>query len=168
MYQIRHIKAGDAAAEIMMHMIVDGGWWWIHADEDEGFRMARLNTPSGDRLAKSCSPSLTGPYDASVGVESLALALRKAQNLERTDAFGMPRRTAGAPESYEMANVRSRVLELMDGASLTTHDVSVQCGVNGKVAPAAIAVLLKRGAIVRSDEVHPSRFRRGYYWRKVA
>lgn len=168
MYQIRHIKAGDAAAEIMIHMMMDGGWWWIHADEDEGFRMARINTPAGDRLAKSGSPSLTGPYDASMVIDSLALALRRAQNAERTNSFGLPRRTPGAPENHELANLRSRVLKMIDGTSLTTHDISARCGISGKVARDAIAVLSKRGEIVRTGEIQRNRFQKAYYWRKVA
>ena len=159
MYQVRHTKAGDAAAEILMKM--GNGWWWIHADEDEGFRMARVNSPEGDRLAKSGSPSLAGPFNRDTDLMTLANELLKAQRAE----YVKEKKVYPVMGKSSLVAIRTMVLEALEDQAMTLQDMAKHCGTSTMEVSMAINTLRKYGRIVPRDEGVERRAGRAQYWR---
>lgn len=166
MYQIRHTKPADAAAQILMTIMKEGGYWWVHADEDEGFRMARLDTPYGDRLAKSGSPSLAGPFSRDTDLVTLSSELHKAQRAE----IGIHMSTSVrriAPKS-RLDGIRETVLAAMEDQSLTVHHMAELCHTSCAEIHDAINPLRRYKRIVKTNQVMRVGKHTMYYWRKVA
>jgi len=163
MYQVRHTKAADAAAEILMRM--GHSWWWIHADEDEGFRMARMNSPEGDRLAKSGSPSLAGPFNRETDLFTLTRELHKSQQAEyiKTNYRILP--VLGKARLIEL---RQTIMDALEDQSMTVHQMADLCGTTPAEVCTAINPLRKYGRIVATGREVTVRGGRAFYWTKAA
>lgn len=166
MYQVRHTKAGDAAAEILMKM--GNGWWWIHADEDEGFRMARVNSPEGDRLARSGSPCLVGPYNASVSLIELIDVLRKAQAAEASKyATGL--RVPFHERDFEgPKRLREQIKVALEDQDMTIPQMADLCQVKIQDVKIAIRLLIERGEVKRGAVARVGVGAKLNYWKRVA
>jgi hypothetical protein len=166
MYKVRHTKAADAAAEILMRM--GHSWWWIHADEDEGFRMARMNSPEGDRLARSGSPCLVGPYSANVSLFELVASLSKAQGAESSKR-SMGIRTPFHERDFEgPKKLRENIMQALDAEHLTMPQMADLFQVRIEDVKSAIRLLIDNGKVVRDGVAKIGYGGKLHYWRKVA
>ena len=165
MYQIRHTKPAYAAAQILMTIMKEGGYWWVHADEDEGFRMARLGTPYGDRLAKSGSPSLAGPFGRDTDLVTLIDELHKAQRAEYVKNVFKPYPILGKARLIEL---RQTIMDALEDQPMTVHQMADLCGTTTFEVATAINPLRKYGRIVPQGNVVAVRGGRAFYWQKAA
>lgn len=165
MYQIRHIKPIDAAAEILLAITKEGGYWWVHADEDEGFRLVRLGMPYGDRLARSGSPSLAGPFDRSMDLQTMANELHKAQQAEYVKNIFRPHVPLGKTRLIEL---RQTIMDALEDQPMTVHQMADLCGTTTFEISMAINPLRKYGRIVPEGKEVSVRGGRAFYWKRAA
>lgn len=165
MYQISHTKPAEAAAQILMIITKEGGYWWVHADEDEGFRLVRLGTPYGDRLAKSGSPSLTGPFDRSMDLQTMADELHKAQQAEYVKNIFRPYVTLGKARLIEL---RQTIMSALEDQPMTVHQMAALCGTTTFEISTAINPLRKYGRIIPEGKEVSVRGGRAFYWKRAA
>lgn len=165
MYQISHTKPAEAAAQILMTITKEGGYWWVHADEDEGFRMASMNSADGNRLARSGSPSLAGPFDKSVDIETLAKEIHKAQRIEFRTPPPYGTRTNAR---HDLVAMRQTILDALVDQDMTVKDMAVVCGATAVDIQSAINTLRKYGRIKKAGRAERVQGGVMNYWKRAA
>ncbi|AHX16124.1 hypothetical protein CH75_04795 [Dyella jiangningensis] len=168
MYQIRHTKPADAAAQILMTITKEGGYWWVHADEDEGFRMAKLGSLYGDQLARSGSPCLTGPYSADISLDALIIALRKAQAAESSKhAIGL--RIPFHERDFEgKKRIRDQIMTALDSQAMTVPQMADLFQARIEDVKVAMRLLVSRKEVERAGVARSGVGAKLNFWRKVA
>jgi hypothetical protein len=166
LFQITNRYFNPAATEMIEIMTIHDGYWWIHVDGSEGFRMARVHSVWGDMFARSASPSLIGPYDASVRREDLLKELDRVFYVENN----RPRPKLGRKSGDGLNNqvLRELISKELDSREMTVWDMTAAFGIQPQKCHDVLKPLIRSGIIVKGKVAANCRDGRLHYWKKAA
>lgn len=148
MIHITEISADKAALQIADVMDERGGQWLVNAVDDEGYIMAREGSRYGKSLARSGSPSLTGPFDARCKVSYITDDLTEAK------ACGLRRVSQSRvnPDSVAGNVLFRRMAAMLQDGPTTATTAAKALGITPKMASITICKLVGRGLATRAGK----------------
>ena len=144
MIQISEVAPDKAALKIADLCDERGGQWIVNAVEDEGFVAARVGYPFAQRLERSGSPNLTGPFNARWRVCDIAAHLAAAQVAGRSVRVITPR-TCKPKTRFELMD---RIAALLSDHAHRVTDMERATGASAFSIRAALRRMKESGDVV--------------------